>query len=168
MSVATIRFRCDNTLFIAIFSAHILPNLTIAVRYLAWRNMGDHDDIEHPPPQGDPSQTQGRERTANTSSPDSLTSGPTPAAKTHNITSVSSAAVPLAVADAAPHPGTVAAVSKVRVPNQVESSQGSFAALNKLLHNFTSGSPKTLKKEAKKASALTDAQVRQSSCKIVG
>lgn len=129
--------------------------------------MGDHDGIEHPLRHGDPPQKQKQELTANTSAPDSLTSGLPPGAISHTVTSVSSAAATEAVADAAPHPGTVAAVSKIRVPNQVESSQGSFAALNKLLHSFTTGSPKTLKKEAKKASALTDAQVQQSCCKTV-
>lgn len=129
--------------------------------------MGDHDKFEHPPRQGDPPQKQGQELTASTSAPDSLTSGLTPAAKSHSFTPVSSPAATQAVADAAPHPGTAAAVSKVKVPTQVESSQGSFAALNKLLHSFTTGSPKKVKTEAKKASALTDAQVQQSSCEII-
>lgn len=137
------------------------------MKYLAWRNMGDHDNIEHPSRQGDPPEQQAQELTANTSAPVSLTSGLTPATKSHNVTSVSSTAVTQAAVDAAPNQGTAAAVSKVTVPKQVESSQGSFAALNKLLHSFTTGSPKTLKKEAKKASALTDAQVQQSPCKTV-
>ena len=116
--------------------------------------MGDHDDIQHPLSQGDPAVRHGRELTANSGPAvsDSLTFGVTAPE------SVLSADTGQAGADAAPRPVTVAAVSKVSV-SQAERSQGSFAALNKLLHNFTSGSPKGLKKEVKKGSALTDAQV---------
>ena len=114
--------------------------------------MGDHDDIQHPLSQDDPAVKHGRELTANSGPAfsDSLMSG---------VTAPQSGDTGQAGADAAPRPATVAAVSKVSIPHQVERSQGSFAAFNKLLHNFTSGSPKCLKKEVKKGPALTDAQV---------
>lgn len=108
---------------------------------------------------GDSVLRRGQELTANRPSAvsDSLTSGVT---APQPVISVSSAEVDQPVAGAAPPPGTAAAVSKVKVPDQAERSQGSFATLNKLLHSFTSGSPKALKPAAKKGSALTDAQVQ--------
>ena len=112
--------------------------------------MGDRDDVQHPLSQSDPAF--------------SLTSGLTPS---QSLIPVLSADTVQAVADAAPRPVT-AAVSKVGVPDRVEKSQGSFAALNKMLHSFTSGSPKALKKEIKKGSALTDAQVQNCRCMLFG
>lgn len=74
-------------------------------------------------------------------------------------TSVLSATESQAVV-AVPGTGSKTAVSKAKIPDsQVDKSQGSFAAINKLLHSFTTGT-KTPKHEAKKASALTDAQVQ--------
>ena len=89
---------------------------------------------------------------------DSLTSGITPTAVAKPVTS---ADVRQAVVGAAPNPETGGAVGKPRVPYQVEKSQGSFAALNKLLHSLTAGSPKSLKKDIEKGSTLSDAQVQQ-------
>lgn len=90
---------------------------------------------------------------------ESLTSGlATKAVKPD--TPVSSATESQAVV-AVPDTGSKAAVSKVKIPDsQVDKSQGSFAAINKLLHSFTTGT-KTPKHEGKKASALTEGQVQQ-------
>lgn len=122
--------------------------------------MGDHDDNQHLLRQDDLALRHGQELTANRAltASDSLTSGVT---APPSLTSVLSADTGQAVADAVPRPVTVAAVSKVNIPDQVERSHGSFAALNKLLHSFTSGSPKALKKDVKKGLALTDAQVQE-------
>ncbi|KAL3141526.1 hypothetical protein ABBQ32_004775 [Trebouxia sp. C0010 RCD-2024] len=88
---------------------------------------------------------------------ESLTSGlATKAVKPD--TPVSSATESQAVV-AVPDTGSKAAVSKVKIPDsQVDKSQGSFAAINKLLHSFTTGT-KTPKHEGKKASALTEGQI---------
>ena len=127
--------------------------------------MSGHDVTQYPLHQGDAALRHGQELTANSSSAvsDSRTSGLT---GPQPVRSASSADMDQPLAGTATHPGTVAAVSKVRLPDQVERSQGSFAALNKLLHSFTSGSPKALKKEDKKGSALTDAQVQQYHCML--
>ena len=136
-----------------------MPKLKSVLKCLVWHIMGDHDDNQRPLRQSDLALRHGQEVTANRASvaSDSLTSGVT---APHSFTAVLSADTGQAVADAVPRPVTLAAVSKGSVPDQVETSHGSFAALNKLLHSCTSGSPKTLKKEAKKGSALSDAQVQ--------
>lgn len=99
-----------------------------------------------------------------------LTTGAAPTAVNQPGTPTSSAVKSPAVIPAATTPlndGIKVAFSTVKIPgsqvdkSQVDKSQGSFAAINKLLHSFTSSSTRQPKHAVKKAIALTDAQVQQ-------